>query len=126
MTKESPTYMKNIQSVLTISICLVFLVFSPTTSFAQESNWTHFRGSNQNGISADSLVPVCWNDTTNIIWKTDIRGRGWSSPVIYGDQIWVTTATADGKAMSGICIDFKSGKQLFDILLFKQDSICLP
>ena len=123
MTKESPTYMKNIQSVLTISICLVFLVFSPTTSFAQESNWTHFRGSNQNGISADSLVPVCWNDTTNIIWKTDIRGRGWSSPVIYGDQIWVTTATADGKAMSGICIDFKSGKQLFDILLFKQDSI---
>jgi len=43
--------------------------------------------------------------------------------VVLGNQVWMTTATVDGKEMSGICLDFKSGKPLFDILLFKQDSI---
>jgi len=106
---------------------IVFAILMLTIGFggvAQESsNWTHFRGSNLNGISADNQVPVSWNDTTNVIWKTDIRGKGWSSPVIYGNQVWLTTATIDGKEMSGICVDFKTGKVLYDILLFKQDSI---
>ena len=104
----------------------VFAVLLLTISFgavAQESNWTHFRGSDLNGISTDNQVPVFWNDTTNVIWKTDIRGKGWSSPVIYGNQVWLTTATIDGKEMSGICVDFKTGKILYDILLFKQESI---
>jgi len=115
--------MKNIQRIFAFGICLLLLNLGQITSFAQTSNWTHFRGSNLNGISCDTLVPTTWNDTTNIIWKTDIRGRGWSSPVVFGNQVWVTTATVDGKEMSGICLDFKSGKQLLDILLFKQDSI---
>jgi len=111
---------------LTLIITYIYFLlfgFNQATANAQESNWTQFRGSHLNGISGDTLVPFSWNDTTNIIWKTDIRGRGWSSPVVFGNQVWVTTATVDGKEMSGICIDFKSGKQLFDILLFKQDSI---
>ncbi|HWS00897.1 MAG TPA: PQQ-binding-like beta-propeller repeat protein [Prolixibacteraceae bacterium] len=104
------------------SLFSLILVVSLTSAFAQD-HWTHFRGSNLDGISPDSLVPVTWNDTTNIVWKTDIRGRGWSSPVVDGNQIWLTTATTDGKEMSGICIDFNTGKLLYDILLFRQDSI---
>ena len=68
-------------------------------------------------------MPVVWNDSTNVIWKTEIRGKGWSSPDIYGNQVWLTTAAIDGKEMSGICVDFKTGKTLYDILLFKQESI---
>ena len=45
--------------------------------------------------------------------------RGWSSPVIWGDQIWMTTATADGKQMFGICVDRATGKVLHDIKLFE-------
>ena len=101
----------------------VYLLLVGLSSNAQESNWTHFRGSNLDGISADPLVPVIWNDSTNVIWKTDIRGKGWSSPVVYGNQVWLTTATVDGKEMSGICIDFTTGKILFDLVLFKQDNI---
>ena len=112
--------MKTITSLLAL---ILLILGDLATSFGQESNWTHFRGSHLNGISADSIVPVSWNDTTNIIWKTEIRGRGWSSPVVFGDQVWLTTATPDGKEMSGICLDLKTGKQLYDILLFKQDSI---
>ena len=115
--------MKNASKGLAIGVSLLLFGFNQATSFAQGGNWTHFRGSQLNGISNDTLVPVSWNDTTNIIWKTDIAGRGWSSPVVFGNQVWVTSAAIDGKEMSGICFDFKTGKQLFDILLFKQDSI---
>lgn len=101
----------------------VLLISIGLSSIAQESNGTHFRGSNLDGISTDNQVSVVWNDTTNVIWKTEIRGKGWSSPVVYGNQVWVTTSTVEGKEMSGICVDFKSGKILYDILLFKQDSI---
>jgi len=104
------------------SFFLLILVFCLVSASGQD-NWTHFRGSNLNGISADSLVPVTWSDSTNIVWKTNIRGRGWSSPVVEGNQVWLTTATTDGKEMSGLCIDFTTGKMLYDILLFRQDSI---
>ncbi len=106
-----------------ISLISLVLLIKFSAAFAQEDNWTHFRGSNLDGISADSLVPVLWNDTTNVIWKTAVRGRGWSSPVVEGNQVWVTTAAVDGKEMSAICVDFNTGRILFDILLFKQDSI---
>ena len=112
--------MKNFNGLPAI-ILIISLNF--TLLFGQRSDWTHFRGSHLNGISADSLVPVSWDDTTNVIWKTDIRGRGWSSPVVYGEQVWVTTATLDGKEMSGICLDLRTGKVIFDIPLFRQDSI---
>jgi len=115
--------MKNYHWKFLISIFTFIIVLNQTVALSQESNWTHFRGTNLDGISADNQVPVSWSDTTNVIWKTDIRGKGWSSPVVYGNQVWLTTATVDGKEMSGICVDFKSGKILFDILLFKQDSI---
>lgn len=115
--------MKDSQRLFAFLIFSMILNFNPDVTFGQQSNWTQFRGSNLDGISRDSLVPVSWNDTTNILWKTDIRGRGWSSPVVCGNQVWLTTATADGKEMSGICLDFMTGRQLFDILLFKQDSI---
>jgi len=115
--------MKNFRIKSLGSIFVLIILFNQTVALAQESNWTHFRGTNLDGKSADNQVPVVWSDTTNVIWKTDIRGKGWSSPVVYGNQVWVTTATVDGKEMSAVCVDFKSGKVLFDILLFKQDSI---
>ena len=115
--------MKHFSWKFLIPISAFMIVLIQTEVLAQQSNWTHFRGTNLDGKSADNQVPVVWNDTTNVIWKTDIRGKGWSSPVVCGNQVWVTTATVDGKEMSAVCVDFKSGKVLFDILLFKQDSI---
>lgn len=115
--------MKKFRHAIVCSFFTLSLVFDLSTVIAQDNQWTHFRGSHLDGIAVDSNVPLVWNDTSNVIWKTDIRGKGWSSPVVYGNQVWVTTATADGKEMAGICADFTTGKVLFDILLFKQDSI---
>jgi outer membrane protein assembly factor BamB len=92
-------------------------------SLAQTGSWTQFRGTNLNGVSTESHVPVVWNDSTNILWKTDIRGKGWSSPVVLANQVWLTTAREDGKEMAAICFDFTSGKVLYDLPVFNQDTI---
>ncbi len=93
---------------------------------AQESelNWTHFRGSNLDGISKDSGFPVQWSDSSsNIAWKTEIPGRGWSSPVVYGNQVWCTSATEDGTEMFAYCIDFNTGNLLFKVKIFEPEEI---
>lgn len=89
-------------------------------SISQDKNWTHFRGSNLDGISTEAKTPLVWADP-NIRWKTEIHGRGHSSPVVYDNQIWVTTATIDGKELYAVCTDFTTGKIVFDIKVLTVD-----
>jgi outer membrane protein assembly factor BamB len=95
------------------------LICCLTPAGAQQVNWTHFRGTSLDGISKDQNSPTTWNDSLNIIWKSKVTGKGWSSPVVYGDQVWVSTASEDGKQMFGICLNSKSGKEIFNIKLFE-------
>jgi outer membrane protein assembly factor BamB len=104
-------------------ILTIFLLLGIQSTRAQQDNWTHFRGSNLNAIATETQVPLVWNDSTNIMWKTDIAGKGWSSPVVYGNQVWVTTATENGKKMLAVCVDINSGKKIYDLLLFQPDTI---
>jgi outer membrane protein assembly factor BamB len=89
----------------------------------QVPSWTHFRGDHLNGISHETGIPVNWNDSTNIAWKTAIEGRGWSSPVVLGDQVWVTTASIDGKEMRAVCADFYTGRLIHNRVLFRPDTV---
>ncbi|MCJ7446565.1 MAG: hypothetical protein MUO72_02625 [Bacteroidales bacterium] len=78
--------------------CFFFIAFpfGPKQASSQDSNWTHFRGSNLNSIAVTDNIPLKW-DESNIKWKTQIHDNGYSSPVVYNNQIWVTTAKSDGK-----------------------------
>jgi outer membrane protein assembly factor BamB len=96
------------------------LIINAGNTFSQVQNWTHFRGSNLDGISTETKTPLVWANP-NIRWKTEIHGRGHSSPVVYDNQIWVTTATLDGKELYADCTDFTTGKILFDIKVFTVD-----
>jgi len=106
-----------------------FIIFTLTLSMLiiscsnSQDNWTHFRGSDLNGIAAEGDYPTVWNDSTNIVWKIPVGGRGWSSPVVYDKQVWLTTASPDGKEMSALCIDLNSGELLFDVDLFKPEKV---
>ena len=104
---------------------LVFIILTSLLSSFKFTNedWTHFRGSKLNGIANVKSCPISWSPDSNIVWKNNIHGIGWSSPVVYDDQIWLTTATEDGKEMSAVCIDYNSGETLFDKVVFKPDSI---
>ena len=108
--------------LIVITIAILFSFLSSCVK-NQDNNWTHFRGNDLSGISEVKGLPVSWNDSTNIEWKVEIDGRGWSSPVVYGDQIWCTTATPDGKSMYAICNDLKTGEQIFRIKIFEPDTV---
>ncbi len=84
-------------------------------SLASASNWPEFRGPNQNGHAlVTAKPPMTWSETNNVKWKTPIHGKAWSSPVVWGKQIWFTTATPDAKQLSVVCVDADSGKILRD------------
>jgi outer membrane protein assembly factor BamB len=83
--------------------------------------WPQFRGPNGAGRSDAKGLPVQWSEKENVRWKTAIHGKGWSSPVVFGDQIWLTTATPDGKERYGVCVDRNSGKILRDALIFTDE-----
>jgi outer membrane protein assembly factor BamB len=83
-----------------------------------DPGWPQFRGPDGTGHSAARNLPLNWSETRNVAWKTPIHGRGWSSPVILGTQIWITTATEDGRQLFAVCLDRQSGKVIRDIKLF--------
>jgi len=75
-------------ALLTVSLHVVAL----TGSTLAADNWPQFRGPTGQGIVTSGDAPTVWSETQNVRWKTPLPGRGWSSPVVEGDQIWLTTA----------------------------------
>ncbi len=114
--------MNKIVSLKGLLLILILTVFYNPV-FPQPENWTHFRGSKLDGKAVVKNVPVIFNDNTNVKWKTAIPGKGWSSPVIFGNQIWATTASIDGKELSAICLDFESGDIIYNFKVFTPDSV---
>lgn len=108
-----------------ISFLFFVLFLFNLSSFAQKesTNWTDFRGPDNNGHSQAVNIPTTWSDSTNVSWKTSIPGLGWSSPVVLNNKIWLTTALNDGKELYLIGVDAVSGKIQHNLLLFKNDSL---
>ena len=79
------------------------------------SDWPQFRGPTGQGHSDEQGLPLTWSETTNVRWKVAIPGRGWSSPVVQGDRIWLTSATDEGKSLRALSIDRNSGAILQNI-----------
>ena len=86
-----------------------------------EDRWTEFRGPAGTGVSSSTGLPREWSETKNVAWKTAVHGRGWSSPVVLGRQVWLTTATRDGRELSVLALDRDTGRVLRDIVLFRVD-----
>lgn len=81
--------------------------------------WPQYRGPKGDGHAAASCdPPILWNESTNIAWRTDLTGKAWSSPVVWGEKIWLTNATNDGLSMSVLAIDRNDGKVLIDRVIF--------
>lgn len=99
----------------------------PCAINAGESYWNQFRGPNGNGETSADL-PVAFGDDKNVVWKTPIHDKGWSSPVVWGKQIWLTTATEDGKKMYALAVNADTGEVEYDLLLFEvaEPKFCHP
>lgn len=86
------------------------------------SKWPQWRGPQGNGHSDADQLPLTWNETNHVVWKQPIHDYGWSSPVIWENQIWVTTATEDGGQMFAVCLDVNTGQILHDINVFETET----
>jgi len=97
---------------LDVSILLAAL-FSPLSVLpAAETNWARWRGPQGNGHTAEADLPVKWS-ADNIVWKSPLPGIGQSSPIIWGDRIFLTSALDQGKERLVLCVDRKDGKILW-------------
>lgn len=116
-----------------------FAVFS-TTCWLSAGDWPEYRGPGGQG-HASGPAPLNWSENQHVVWKTPLEGKGWSTPVVSDDQIWITTATTDQASaaeieerlatntgnqpldvvnnltMRAICIDRTNGQIIHDLKL---------
>jgi len=125
---RAPLFPLCLVPLLLTSVCFIQPALAPHNAGAAEPYWNQYRGPHANGVSKESSPPVEFGETTNIKWKTAIKGKAWSSPVVWGEQVWVTNAPADGKRMSAVCLDLNSGKVLHDLTVFEveEPQYCHP
>ena len=86
-------------AITTAAVLLVCLVVASPMLSRGSDNWPSFRGGDALSVAGDDpRLPLTWSTTENVVWKTPIPGLGWSSPVVWGDRIFITTAVEDGES----------------------------
>jgi len=76
--------------------CLGLLGLVCESSARGQQNWPAFRGSDARGVADEARLPDRWSATQNVAWKVDVPGRGWSSPIVWGNRIYLTTCIDSG------------------------------
>jgi outer membrane protein assembly factor BamB len=112
-------------------LLLVLLAVRPAPAAPEPGqNWPQFRGPSGQGVvdATSKDLPLTWGEQKNVRWKTAIHGKAWSSPVVWGEQIWMTTATEDGHKLYAVCVDKGTGKIVYDLQLFDVPApqYCIP
>jgi outer membrane protein assembly factor BamB len=98
---------------------LAFLFFAAPRA-ARAENWPRFRGPTGQGLSAESGLPLVWSATENVAWRTAIPGESWSSPIVWGDRVFVTTATSDGESCRVLALERETGAIVWNTEAFRQ------
>lgn len=120
-----------------LAVALLSAAVSGRSAVAEEVYWNQFRGPHANGTSEATGLPLQFAEgSPEIVWKTSVSGRAWSSPVVWGNQIWVTNApeiiNPEGATnqdsfskgarpletpirLSAVCLDLETGKVIHDI-----------
>jgi outer membrane protein assembly factor BamB len=91
------------------SLACLLLFVSVTGIRAGETDWPRWRGPQQNGHTADMNLPTKWSEQ-DIAWKTSLPGIGQSSPIIWGERIFLTSALEKGKTRLVFCVNRKTGQ----------------
>ena len=124
--------MRHRNSVAALSALALLLLIS--SGARAQTNWPQFRGPNARGIGNGTHLPDRWSSTENVAWKSELPGRGWSSPIVWGKRVFVTSAVGEkelptphvGGYPGGhvkqnevhrwmlYCLDFESGKIVWE------------
>lgn len=106
------------------SVAVVLLAF--LASLGAQENWPQFRGAESRGIGSGGNLPTVWSETKNVAWKTEVPGWGWSSPIVWGDRIFLTTVVREGKVetpkkglyFGGNRLELSKSNQRYQVLCF--------
>ena len=109
--------MKNV----TFRVLALLLILWPFSTCSAQ--WPQFRGPDGQGHSVAEGIPLQWSESQSVTWKTEIPGQGWSSPVISGNQVWLTSSQEDGKSLRAICVDRTSGQLIHNVEVLRTDDI---
>jgi outer membrane protein assembly factor BamB len=93
----------------------IALVFA---SLASAENWPQFRGPGGEGHSKEANLPLNWSESQGVKWKVPLPGKGWSSPIIVDNEIWLTTATEQDRSLRVLTIDATNGRIRNDVEVF--------
>lgn len=104
--------MRDLASALSLLGLLSLPVFA--------EHWPRFRGPSGQGVSSEQVLPTKWSATENVAWKTPIPGEGWSSPIVWGERVFVTSATEGGVQCRVLCLDRATGAILWNRHVFDQ------
>src|SRR5579859_1720218 len=118
-----------------LALLMAVSIMLKAADLPEAKQWAQFRGPGSTGVADDPALPDKWSQTENVAWKTAIPGVGWSSPIIWGDRIFVTAVVgaAEGeKPKKGLyfggerkpptdehrwmvyAVDFKTGKTVWE------------
>lgn len=98
---------------MTTCASAALIAVSMTVAAAAESRWSQWRGPREDGHAVEPNVPTTW-DKSSVLWKTSLKGKGQSSPVVWGDRIFLTTALDDGRQRVVLCVRATDGQVLWE------------
>lgn len=108
------------------TLCLVLFTaivgsgISVASAQSDEVNqWKTWRGPSDNGVVEDQQPVTTWSDSENVLWFTELPGRGHSTPIIVGDKVFLTTSDTGKKTQSVLCLTRKDGKMLWEKVVNK-------
>ncbi len=94
------------------------LILLTASAVCANEHWNQFRGPGGNGLADTTDLPVLFDEAHNIRWKTAIPGEGWSSPVVWENEVWLTSGDLKAQELRAICVDLTSGKIVKNIKVF--------
>ena len=80
-----------------LNLLLLAALFA-TSAHAQDLAWPQFRGPESNPVGTHARLAERWSKTENVEWSQEIPGRGWSSPIVTGGKVYLTSVTTEGKS----------------------------
>ena len=83
--------------IVTLNLLLLFALFA-TSVHGQNTAWPQFRGPESNPVGTHARLAERWSKTENVEWSQEIPGRGWSSPIVTGGKVYLTSVTTEGKS----------------------------
>ena len=93
-------------------------------SSADAQEWPQFRGPTGQGHSDERGLPLNWSETSNIAWKVPVPGAGWSSPIVAGGRVWMTTAVPEARgalSLRALAFDAETGRELVNVEVARVD-----